>query len=92
MAGRAAVLVALGEDGVVLEDEQAGVRVRVEEGVEHLVELRIRRGALELARCDSALHAAGGMEFVHAAPDVDELGIGVGGGNSKDWERQKQNC
>ena len=36
---RAAVLVALGEHGVALQHHEAGVRMRVEEGVEELVDL-----------------------------------------------------
>ena len=80
MAGRAAVLVALGEDGVALEDQQAGVGMRVEEGLdEQLLQLRIGAVLLELARRVGLADAAGRMELVHAAPGFDELRIGVGG-------------
>jgi hypothetical protein len=42
----ALVLVALGKDGVALEDEEPGVRMRVEESVEQLLQARVGRGAL----------------------------------------------
>jgi hypothetical protein len=91
VAGRAAVLVALGEDGVALEDEQPGVGMRVEELVEQLLERGGGRGALELARLGGFAHAARRMELVHAAPDVDELAVGVRGCEST-RRRQQQNC
>src|SRR5687767_3378699 len=75
--GGAPVLVALGEDGVALEDEEPGVGVGVEEAVEELLQRGVGRGALEFPRRDRALHAARRMELVHAAPQVYELGVCV---------------
>jgi len=66
----AAVLVALGEHGVALEDEQPGVAVGVEEGIEAEVGNVFR--ALERERRCGLLHPAGRSELVHAAPDLDQ--------------------
>src|SRR6185436_7999975 len=72
--GIAAVLVALGKDGVALEDEEPGVAIRVQELVQP--EVGHAFGALERARRRGLLHPVGRIELVHAAPDVDQaLGL-----------------
>ena len=58
----AAVLVALGDDRVVLEDEEAGVRVGVEEGVEQALEFRKR-------------DAPAGTRFRYVSADSQVLGL-----------------
>src|SRR5262249_53904259 len=79
----AAVLVALGDDGVALEDEEAGVLVRVEK----LVEAEVRRAADALQRTGlrRPVHAVRRVDLVHVAPQVDELRVRRRSGNRETW-------
>ena len=74
MRGGPSVLVALGEDHVVLEDDQPGVAVVVEKGID--AELGRRARPLQRPRLGGLLHAARRVQLVHAAVQVDDaLGL-----------------